>query len=289
MTSNSLSGRVRALPDLAAIALSGPDAAAFLQGQLTQDVTKLREGVALPAGWCSPKGRLIAVMQLLKDAAPDGSEVIYAVVPAGQAAMLAKRLRMYILRSKVRLDPDPGLAVAGVLGEAAGLKAWSLPSGHPDALAAFGLPAGRALALVPAGEAPAADDGAWKAASALAGEAWIAPAAQELFTPHAVNLELAGGVSFSKGCYTGQEVVARVEHIGRPPRRTGLFAAEGEAAGGLAPGAELSAEARVVASAPWAGRTALLIELPAGKAGSDFEAAPYAFSALPLPYGWTRA
>ncbi len=211
------------LTQLAVLRLTGDDTASFLQGQLTNDVTKVTTDTLLTAGWCSPRGRLLTVFRLVKS----GDDFLL-IVPADDREAVMKRLRMYILRSRVKVSPETSLKAVGLVGET-DTPAFTQTSGADAALNALGLPAGRAMALVPA-DADLKEDAALEslywAASAAAGDVFVFLPVKDQFVPQGINLELVGGVSFTKGCYTGQEIVSRVEHIGKTPRRAALYKAE---------------------------------------------------------------
>lgn len=155
----------------------GADAEAFLQGQLTQDVRRLAPEAPRWAGYCSAKGRLLAVMQLHKVA--DGIDL---ELHAGVAEATLKRLRMFVLRAQVTLS------------------------------------------LVPA--ATPADETPWRRQQILAGLPVIYPQTADHFVPQMVNLDLRGGISFDKGCYTGQEIVARLHYLGNLKKRMVLCRAQ---------------------------------------------------------------
>lgn len=226
------------LPSLRVLTAAGADALNFLHGQLTQDVTGLPADGARFAGYCTAKGRLLATLVLWRD----GPESLQALVRADLAEALAKRLSMFVLRAKVKISLTER-AIAGVsanpsdldaLSQAAGgalpTVAWAraeLPSGTWITAPGTGLRwwwvadadqiqhHGSALAAV----LGLADEDSWRAADLAAGLPWIAAATQDLFIPQTVNLELIGGVSFTKGCYPGQEVVARSHYRGTVKRR----------------------------------------------------------------------
>lgn len=221
------------------IRVSGADAVHFLHGQFTQAVENLGNRTTL-AGYCSPKGRLLALMRVWMD----GDDVMLAL-PASMAESFLKRIRMYVLRAKVVFTPlDPAPQTLVFVGEAGEKAAAQMGLAVPQpgevrregAATLFGLPpseaidgfcagGSRTLALFPAGTefpfAPAPD--AWRTAAVIAaGVPQILPETRERFVPQAVNLELVGGVSFKKGCYPGQEVVSRVQHIGETNRRAAI-------------------------------------------------------------------
>lgn len=191
------------LNDYTLLRFSGPDAPAFLQGQLTCDVLALRPGTSTYGGYCNPKGRLLATFLLIAD---DAGFVM--MLPASLAEPVRKRLSMYILRSKVKLED---VSTTHVACSAPGSRA-------PSALR---LPGNRLLAILPRDQASdlAADSDVWIAADIAAGIPFVTPATQEEFVPQMVNLDLIGGLSYSKGCYPGQEIVARTHYLGRLKQR----------------------------------------------------------------------
>lgn len=221
------------------ISLSGPDRSDFLQGQMTQDIDALQEGLSLPSAWCNPKGRVWISCRLFHM----GERLLMAVPGAsGEATM--KRLQMYRLRAKVDIGMEAGLQFRAFAGGPAEQLAAAI--GMPadvDRWAAAGLSCARlagaetalevlasAADLSDAGIEPgqALDDDAWAMRRAAAGLVDIDASNGEKFTPHMLNLDRVGAVSFSKGCYTGQEIVARTEHLGKVKRRVNLYRSPGE-------------------------------------------------------------
>ena len=222
------------LTHLGLIECAGDDARAFLHNQLTSDVNHLAAGSAQYAAWCSPKGRMLANFLLFRrDAA------YLALLAADQREFIQKRLQVYVLRSQVKIsDRSADHALIGVSGPqaAAALQNAGLPV--PDAaLATAGFADGavvrlddaRYLVAVAAGAAAgtwqrlaavAAPAGApaWQWLDVAAGIPWIVEATREAFVPQMANLDRIGGVSFHKGCYPGQEVVARTQYLGKVKR-----------------------------------------------------------------------
>ncbi len=240
-TQDSLAaGFVAPLTDLGLIAASGEDAASFLHSQLTNDVLHLGPAEARLAGYCSPKGRLLATLLMWKAGAGLVLQLPREIQPAIQ-----KRLQMFVMRSKVKLeDVSAQHVVLGLGGQAAAgvLAQWfpSLPAA-PYATAhaecgslirvadAFGAPRYQLLtspdtaqALWPALSAAlqAVGNGAWRLSAIQAGVPQVTLPTQEQFVPQMLNLELIGGVNFKKGCYPGQEIVARMQYLGKLKRRT---------------------------------------------------------------------
>ncbi|WP_348755397.1 folate-binding protein [uncultured Aquincola sp.] len=214
------------------IRATGADAASFLHGQLTQDIENLPAGQWRLAGYCSPKGRLLASFVVLRGSADD----LLLLCSADLLAPTLKRLSMYVLRAKCKLtDASAELAVVGLAGSnaLASLEAASAAPGtvltQPQGqLAVLPAVAGCARAVyIGAAEAlpalPPLDAAAWDALEVRSGIPRIVAATVEKFVPQMINLELVGGVNFQKGCYPGQEVVARSQYRGTTKRRAALF------------------------------------------------------------------
>ncbi len=242
---NTLSGAVR-LPDWGVLRAQGPDTATFLQGQLTQDVLSLGDGAARLAGYCSAKGRLLGSFVIWKPA----PEEFLLACSADLVAPLQKRLSMFVLRAKCKITdasaevPLWGLAgnALGQPGAAAALSLGTLPGAvwqctrHgeatfirlPNASIDSPQPGVATLAryLVAGAEPtgwPALDHGTWQWLEAASGTVRITAATAEQFVPQMVNLDLVDGVNFKKGCYPGQEVVARSQYRGTLKRRAFLL------------------------------------------------------------------
>ena len=229
------------LDELAVIEFAGPDAVSFLHGQITQDVSGLPQGQARPAGYCTAKGRLLATMVFWRS----GAENVRALVRADLADVLAKRLGMFVLRAKVsvrRLDS----AVWGVglpAGEAHEAGDWAVRQAEDGdwvhAPSAPGAEIRRCWYVAQAGSTPPGMQTsgwaqAWRAQDIQAGLPWVQAATQELFIPQTLNLDLIDGVSFTKGCYPRQEVVARSHYRGTIKRRMSA----GSCPAALGPGAD---------------------------------------------------
>ena len=243
-------GFVAPIAALGLIAVSGDDAASFLHNQLTNDVEHLTSASARLAAYCTPKGRVMASFLMWRN---DTS--IFLQLPRDIQAPLQKRLQMFVMRAKAKLHDasvDPATAVLlGLGGSKAGavLATWfeTLPAAPYDktehALGtlirvadAFGAPryqwlmsADAALQVWPVLAAALAKGGddAWDLSDVHAGVPRIALATQEQFVPQMINLELLGGVNFKKGCYPGQEIVARSQYLGKLKRRTTLVSIAG--------------------------------------------------------------
>lgn len=253
-------GFVAPLTDLGLIAASGEDAASFLHSQLTNDVLHLGAAEARLAGYCSPKGRLLATLLMWKTDAGLLLQLPREIQPAIQ-----KRLQMFVMRSKVKLeDVSAQQVVLGLGGQAAAgvLAQWfpNLPA-VPYATAhagcgslirvadAYGAPRYQwltspeaAQALWPALSAALQPVGnsAWRLSAIQAGVPQVTLPTQEQFVPQMLNFELIGGVNFKKGCYPGQEIVARMQYLGKLKRRTMRAAVDTD---GVTPGMEVFSSA----------------------------------------------
>ena len=237
-SSPSFDGAVR-LADWGVIRATGADAASFLHGQLTQDTQSLREGTARLAGYCSAKGRLLASFIVWR---ADADSLLLACSADLLPATL-KRLSMFVLRAKCKLsDASAEVALYGLAGPSAATllggespAPWKtqptgLDHGAPAGLV-VGLPDAattrRWLLAQPAAAAPPAlpalSPEGWAWLEVQSGVARITTPTVEQFVPQMVNLELVGGVNFQKGCYPGQEIVARSQYRGTLKRRAMLF------------------------------------------------------------------
>jgi folate-binding protein YgfZ len=272
---------------------AGSDRTTFLQGQLTQDVASLSAAGSLPAAWCSPKGRVIVSGRLL-----DLGDSIGWVIPTRSVEPVLKRLAMYRLRAKVEFDADPDVAVcsAGDPEALASLQAAGAlpPTGFLSVARAEGLIAVRLddqRIEVYSNRRESRDTGfddrsalsssEWRRARVRAGLVDIDIDTAERYTPHMLNYDRIGALSFSKGCYTGQEVVARTEHLGKVKRRARRYELELD---GASAGTRLrSADTEIGEIVNVAGRDVLAVvpvDLGAETLASDFGAAV----PQPLPY-----
>jgi folate-binding protein YgfZ len=233
-------GRVR-LADWGVIRAVGPDARCFLHGQLTQDVEKLPAGRARLAGYCSAKGRLLATFVIWPGADPD--ELLLACSADLLPAAL-RRLSMFVMRAQCTLsDASSDWPIHGLLGKdvPAG-EPWQLLSASPPY--AIRLPdvggVARALQAGPVADdaVPAGDLATWQRLEVMSGVPRVVAATVEQFVPQMINFELVDGVNFQKGCYPGQEVVARSQYRGTLKRRAYLARATGP----LVPGQEVFAD-----------------------------------------------
>lgn len=236
MNSPTLPRGVARLDHLGVIRAHGTEAAKFLQGQLTQDFVLLGDAEARLAAFCSPKGRMLASFIGFKRA-PDE---ILLLCSRDLLAPTLKRLSMFVMRAQVKLsDASEAFAVWGVAGQAQpGLAEapWSQLSTADGRSWTRLYPAegvARALCVAPVAEAGAAEAPAgptldlahWQWLEVMSGVATITQPVAEAYVPQMVNYESVGGVNFKKGCYPGQEVVARSQFRGTLKRRAYRVAA----------------------------------------------------------------
>ena len=288
------------LSDWGVIRAHGADAASFLQGQLTQDVQQLDAGQARLAGYCSAKGRLLATFIVWRE----GPEDIAMACSADLLPATLKRLSMFVMRARCKLaDASVEYALSGLAGPSA--QAW-LAAAAPEAVwtctaqhggrairlpDAPGVP--RYLFVAPAGVArpalPALSLAQWQWLEVRSGVARVTAATAEQFVPQMLNLELLGGVNFQKGCYPGQEVVARSQYRGTLKRRTYLM----DCTAPLAPGQEVVHSADptqpagmvVLAASLTPLRHCALVELKiASLVGGELRAGDVLLSPAALPY-----
>ena len=225
------------LRHLALIAVGGDDAVDFLQGQLTNELNDVTATRAQQSAWCSPKGRVLTCFLVFRH-----HDRLLLQLPDALMEQTLKRMRMYVLRAKATLDnTGDELMPMGLVGEAAEdcLRAivGALPEHADDVRSAELLTVIRMRGRRPRYEivgprdavasvwnacadvAQTAGAGAWELLDIEAGVASIGPDTSDAFVPQMINLDRIGGVSFTKGCYVGQEIVARTQHLGRIKRR----------------------------------------------------------------------
>ena len=242
------------------------------------------------AAWCSPKGRVQVSGRLI-----DIGESVGFVVPRTAADDVARRLLMYRFRAKVEIavTAETPVAVACATDAVTGLDCqtpndWLETARQGDALC-VGL-GGGAVELYAAGPAGAAtlgdlptiDEDLWRQRRIEAGLVDVDESNADRFTPHMLSLERTGAVSFSKGCYTGQEIVARTEHRGRVKRRIAGFRVSGDTP--ISPGAKLAFEGQEVGEVAAASRHALLAVINDQARGQALEVAGVAAEPFPLPW-----
>jgi len=200
---------------LSAIQFTGPDAGSFLQAQLSADIAALEDGQSTFAAYCSPQGKVFTLLLIGKH------KDDYMVVGSAQLLpAIVQRLRIYVFRAKVEIKPLDNMQVYGLL-----------PS-HPDdqespVLAPGSMPL--RYTIVPDGRPgdEASDD--WRHTELSHGVAWLDPITTEKYIPQMLGYDQIGAVSYSKGCYPGQEIVARTHYLGKVKRKPLLTTIIGQA------------------------------------------------------------
>jgi tRNA-modifying protein YgfZ len=287
-----------ALSNSVSLEVRGADSTAFLQAQLSRAVAELGPDEAPLAGWADARGRVRALLRVCR--LPDRWLL---VTPRDGADALAKKLRMFVLRSNVTIAPAADVAIAAVLGDAAawlaqdgvrdiapnrlvrrddlivlrvGPSYWQL-LGAPDSLTALGN-----------GLSPANDAAADLAEIAL-GIPAITTAVAERYVAQMLNLDLLEAVAFDKGCYPGQEIIARVHNLGGVKRRARRYAADGAPPPiGTAVLASDAAVGEVVRAAPTASGCELLAVVDHAGAASTLRCNGVELRELALPFAVPR-
>lgn len=300
------------LSTLGVTTVTGKDAPSFLHGQFTNRIHPIVDRAPL-AGYCSPKGRLLATFRVWAE-----GDRLFLLTPKSVEPDFIKRLRMFVLRADVKFSTEDDRTLMACIGKAAeeDLKKSLATCGKPlpevdkvivtetmtvirvaDAPAVDGLieavPRYLILTQDPAGFSATDDESQWWASEIAAGIGSVFPETRERFVPQSINYELTGGVVFNKGCYPGQEVVSRIQHLGAPSRRMAIgFVSDEE---GAKPGdgvytnkdgtATLSGD--VVLPLVKDGRTWLLFSLPTNDLTLSLsldETGTRTVTVLPLPY-----
>ena len=214
------------------IQVAGADARAFLHAQLTNDIEQLGQDQARRAGWCTAKGRLLATLLVVPQ--PDA---FLLLLPSELVATVMKRLKMFVLRSKVTLDDASahwiqyGLFGSGALPALAAHNVQAsgavLTLARDRAAILIRIEGERLRILVPAESGaglverlalPEVSETRWRLEEIRMGLPQVVAATQELFVPQMLNFEAVAGLDFKKGCYPGQEVVARAQYRGQVKR-----------------------------------------------------------------------
>ncbi len=282
------SGAAFALPGHRLIALKGRDAATFAQAQFMNDLATIEPGQWQWSGWLTPKGRVIALFAVLKLS----DEELWLLLPDADPAALASALQRFVFRSKVAIAVDEGLAVSGVFAEPATARGSTFSG---DMASAIELDMGgqggpRTLRIGPS-HGLDADAGAiarWHAQDLAHGLPRLAASQVEHWTPQQLSLERLRAFSVKKGCYPGQEIVARTHFLGQAKR--GLALLEGNAA--MEPGMDVAAASlalgKVVASGSDGTRHLALAVLPLERDVPALEVGLATAREVPLHEGLAR-
>lgn len=276
-----------ALPDRRAVALSGRDATNFAQAQFMSDAKALAAGHWQWSGWLTPKGRVIALFALLKF----DEENVWLLLQDADPAEFAARLRKFVFRSKTAIAVREDLHALGSFATGAARGAALAIDGDDVELDMGGAGGARTLRLTASTPIPDIDAGAlarWTAFDLVHGLPRLPASQSEQWTPQQLSLERLRAYSVKKGCYPGQEIVARTHFLGQAKR--GLVLLESERP--LAPGAQVEHEGKAlggIVSAVQAGsRTLALAVLPLDAPSSALHADGAALRALALSDGLAR-
>lgn len=246
----ALPGQAFALPGQRLIALEGRDAAAFAQAQFMNDVKALADGHWHWSGWLTPKGRAVALFALLRLS----DQRIWLVVPDADAAALVEALKRFVFRSKIALATREDRVIEGRFAAPERASGAAI-AGDADGIVEIdfsGAGGARTLRIVPAADAAAADpalEAQWALADLSHGLPRLPASQAEQWTPQQLSLDRLHGYSVKKGCYPGQEIVARTHFLGKAKRGLALFACPAPVAAGAQVRGESAALGTVAASA----------------------------------------
>ncbi len=250
-----------ALPDHAVVALEGPDAVTFAHAQFANDVAALPVEHWQWNAWLTPKGRVIALFALLKPA----EDRLWLLVPDYPADLLAEQLRRFVFRRKVKIEARHDLRVQGAFADphaAIGAKLAELADAVELDFGGAGGPRTVRIGATPAAE-NAELAARWFAFDLAHGLPRLPESQREQWTPQQLSLERLPAFSVKKGCYPGQEIVARTHFLGQAKR--GLALLEADAA--LAVGADVESDGKAIgkivsaaSAAPWRALAVLPLE-----------------------------
>jgi len=202
------------LPSLTAIRFSGADAGDFLHNQLSSDVLALSPDESTFACYCEPKGRVLALMLVSRN-----HDDYLVILSASLAATIAKRMKIYVMRSKVDIEVLDGFSVVGIHSDS-GIEAQS------GQLAVVAIPnsSNSFLLTSDTGSVDSSEthQQEWKLAELRAGAVWLRPETSGQFLPQMLGFDQLGAVNYRKGCYPGQEIVARTHYLGKVKRHPRL-------------------------------------------------------------------
>ncbi len=225
------------LDHLAVVSLEGRDAAAFLHNQVSNDVENLAPAASTLAAYCNPKGRVITLLRVLRT----GDTAFLLLMPRDLVEPVLRRLRMFVLRQKAVFEPLDGAAVFGMPNASRIAELTNAAPAAFDAIALGddwllngGIDIDRYLYVSldgqpPANGTPDAADGDWFGIMACDATPQVFAATSEAFLPQALNLDRLQAINFRKGCFPGQEIVARLRYLGKLKQRMVCVACTGEA------------------------------------------------------------
>jgi folate-binding protein YgfZ len=195
MNDKPMNDTIQAIPYLSVVRVEGGDAGDFLQSQLSADIAALEPGESTPACYCTPKGKVLGLLLVGRDGT--------GYLLAGSNELLPgilQRLKMFVMRSEVTFSDTGAVAVSGPSGPAFACSGQAADMEDPEA---------------------------WRAGELLAGITWLNAKSTDSFIPQMLGFENIGAVSFQKGCYPGQEIVARARYLGKVKRKPLIATVEG--------------------------------------------------------------
>lgn len=210
---------VTVLNQLGILEVSGPDAANFLQGQTTCDITLLKNNAPQLGAYCNAKGRTISSFIIIKKP----NKIFQLILSADLIAIVQKKLQMYILRADVTLtDQSESLCILGLynyqLDSQENIYTYLNENKRCLFIADSNTCQQFFTTLTQDTTVQLISSNAWSSLDILAGMPWLNSSTTELFVPQMMNLDKLGAISFEKGCYTGQEVIARTHYLGKNKR-----------------------------------------------------------------------
>jgi folate-binding protein YgfZ len=210
----TVSSRLFHLNYLALLQVAGKDSANFLQGQLSCNIHSLADNQACLGVLCNAKGRVISLLIVFKTA-----EAFFLVMPNSLQNLVLQKLQRYILRAEVKIHKPPA-------------ELWVMGAYTPSNQAAYfqlpgELPRFMWLTALPHADKICGDTAEWQYQDLLTGLTWFDSDQAELYTPQMLNLDQLGAISFNKGCYTGQEIIARTHYLGKAKRSLFFATASG--------------------------------------------------------------
>ncbi|WP_334178867.1 folate-binding protein [Pseudoxanthomonas sp.] len=260
---------VFALPDHALVALEGPDAEAFAHAQFANDVAALAPGQWQWNAWLTPKGRVIAVFALARRTTDD----LWLVLPDYPADAFVESLRRFVFRRKLKIGIPAGIAVNGAFAHPARARGALLDDTDGVLELDVGGEGGpRAWRIGPSAEGDAASQSAWRAADLRHGLPRLSASQREQWTPQQLALDRLSAYSVKKGCYPGQEIVARTHFLGKAKRSLQCFLAEGMIADGIPVREGERDVGEVACIAPAGAGSVLLAVMPLEHAGTGLVA-----------------
>lgn len=279
-------GSVFALPDHTVVALEGPDATVFAHAQFANDVAGLAVGHWQWNAWLTPKGRVIALFLLAKPA----EDRLRLVLPDFPAAEFATALQRFVFRRKLKIAVPEAERVEAAFAEPAVARGDRLGGAGESLEFDLGGEGGpRTLRIVPSSPAPdPASQRAWETADLRHGIPRLAASQREQWTPQQLSLERLDAFSVKKGCYPGQEIVARTHFLGKAKRGLALFGADAAVAVGATVREGDADVGQVVASVPADAGSVLLAVLPLEHSGEGLAADGAALHRQPLLAGARR-